>query len=49
MIDFFCKSMAASNFCDDRKSALKLLERFIISVPVSLHKISSQYTTIEKL
>ena len=22
MIDFFCKSMAASNFCDDRKSAL---------------------------
>ena len=22
MIDFFCKSMAASNFCDERKSAL---------------------------
>ena len=21
MIDFFCKSMAASNFCDDSKSA----------------------------
>ena len=21
MIDFFCKSMAASNFCNDRKSA----------------------------
>ena len=24
MIDFFCKSMAASNFCDERKSAFKL-------------------------
>ena len=23
MIDFFCKSMAASNFCDDGKSALR--------------------------
>ena len=22
MIDLFCKSMAASNFCDERKSAL---------------------------
>ena len=22
MIDFFCKSMAASNFCNERKSAL---------------------------
>ena len=22
MIDFFCKSMAENNFCDDRKSAL---------------------------
>ena len=24
MIDFFCKSMAGSNFCDERKSALRL-------------------------
>ena len=24
MIDFFCKSMAASKFCDERKSALRL-------------------------
>ena len=23
MIDFFCKIMTASNFCDDRKSALR--------------------------
>ena len=24
MIDFFCKSMAVSNFCDERKSATRL-------------------------
>ena len=24
MIDFFCKNMAASNFCDDRKSIEKV-------------------------
>ena len=28
MIDFFCKSMASSNFCDDRKSAINLLTSF---------------------
>ena len=28
MIDFFCKSMVASNFCDDRKSTLNLLTSF---------------------
>ena len=27
MIDFFCKSMAASNFCDEKKSAFRLAPR----------------------
>ena len=27
MIDFFCKSTAASNFCNDRKSALNLAKQ----------------------
>ena len=30
MIDFFCKSMPTSNFCDERKSALSKNDQSII-------------------
>ena len=30
MIDFFCKSMGASNFCGDRKSALRPMNMIVI-------------------
>ena len=39
MIDFFCKSMAASNFCDDRKSAFNYMYCFFSQLFENLCKI----------